>query len=345
MISEYSNQDNKKTQLLPPIIPNLGLLFANKTLESVPGSNLHSIKIRVNPLMQQQATNLIKMRTNNNNVNSNSDNPTQSAQDLTQPPTSSTQITSSPLSEYHQNNITVPIITSVSSLANGNQTPTNSSQYQATSSCQDNNSPSSRQPLRRRIRRKGGAPDDQAEQLTEMSVRGLNLFRYASISEGVYKCTECAKDNVQKTFKNKYSFQRHAFLYHEGTQRKVFPCPICSKEFSRPDKMKNHMKTTHDCFVSKDSKNTFPLNFLMESSGGGDGMSQNNGPIIMHQKYDNENQQQLQQQQQQQQHANATLEYLRQQSAENSLQLQMIGLNSALSLTMPKLESLLPTTQ
>ena len=25
---------------------------------------------------------------------------------------------------------------------------------------------------------------------------------------------------LQKTFKNKYSFQRHAFLYHEGTQRK-----------------------------------------------------------------------------------------------------------------------------
>lgn len=282
--------------------------------------------------MQQHATNL-KMKPNNGITNSgSSDTPSQSAQDLAQPPTSSTHISSSPLSEYHQNNITVPIITSVNSLVN-NHTPTNSTQFQPTSSCGNG---SGRQPLRRRIRRKGGLPDDQAEQLTEMSVRGLNLFRYASISEGVYKCTECAKDNVQKTFKNKYSFQRHAFLYHEGTQRKVFPCPICSKEFSRPDKMKNHMKTTHDCFVTKDTNNTFPLNFLVGAAV--DGMSPNNGPIIMHQKHENDNHQQTH-------HASATLEYLRQQSAENSLQLQMIGLNSALSLTMPKLESLLPTTQ
>lgn len=74
--------------------------------------------------------------------------------------------------------------------------------------------------MRRRIRRKNNSPDDQALTLTEMSVRGLNLFRYASIQDGVYQCTECLKENVQKTFKNKYSFQRHAFLYHEGTQRK-----------------------------------------------------------------------------------------------------------------------------
>ena len=81
---------------------------------------------------------------------------------------------------------------------------------------------------------------------------GLNLFRYASVQEGLYKCTECEKSDVLKTFKNKYSFQRHAFLYHEGHQRKVFPCPVCQKEFSRPDKMKNHMKTVHECFVPKD---------------------------------------------------------------------------------------------
>lgn len=81
---------------------------------------------------------------------------------------------------------------------------------------------------------------------------GLNLFRYASVQEGLYKCTECEKSDVLKTFKNKYSFQRHAFLYHEGQQRKVFPCPVCQKEFSRPDKMKNHMKTVHECFVPKD---------------------------------------------------------------------------------------------
>lgn len=118
--------------------------------------------------------------------------------------------------------------------------------------------------MRRRIRRKHNSPDDQAEALTEMSVRGLNLFRYASIQDGVYKCTECAKESVQKTFKNKYSFQRHAFLYHEGTQRKVFPCPVCRKEFSRPDKMKNHMKMTHECYMPKECK--FPLPFIIAGS-------------------------------------------------------------------------------
>lgn len=118
--------------------------------------------------------------------------------------------------------------------------------------------------MRRRIRRKHNSPDDQAEALTEMSVRGLNLFRYASIQDGVYQCTECAKENVQKTFKNKYSFQRHAFLYHEGTQRKVFPCPVCRKEFSRPDKMKNHMKMTHECYMPKECK--FPLPLIIAGS-------------------------------------------------------------------------------
>lgn len=113
--------------------------------------------------------------------------------------------------------------------------------------------PTSKQPIKRRVRRRANSQSqDPAEQLTEMSVRGLNLFRYASINEGIYHCTECAKVDVQKTFKNKYSFQRHAFLYHEGHQRKVFPCPVCQKEFSRPDKMKNHMKTVHDCFMPKE---------------------------------------------------------------------------------------------
>ncbi|XP_065225255.1 protein tramtrack, alpha isoform isoform X1 [Planococcus citri] len=107
-------------------------------------------------------------------------------------------------------------------------------------------------PTRRRVRRRATSSSDPAEQLTEMSVRGLNLFRYACIDEGVYKCLECAKTDIVKTFKNKYSFQRHAFLYHEGCQRKVFPCPVCGKEFSRPDKMKNHMKTVHDCFMPKE---------------------------------------------------------------------------------------------
>jgi hypothetical protein len=94
-------------------------------------------------------------------------------------------------------------------------------------------------------------PDDasldmlNSEPLSEMSVRGLDLFRYASIEDGVYRCMECEKLRIPKTFKNKYSFQRHAFLYHEGNMRKVFPCPVCSREFSRPDKMKNHLKSIH----------------------------------------------------------------------------------------------------
>lgn len=108
-----------------------------------------------------------------------------------------------------------------------------------------------RTPVKRRIRRRATSSSDPAEQLTEMSVRGLNLFRYATVSEGIYKCLECAKTDILKTFKNKYSFQRHAFLYHEGHQRKVFPCPVCAKEFSRPDKMKNHMKTVHECYMPK----------------------------------------------------------------------------------------------
>lgn len=124
-----------------------------------------------------------------------------------------------------------------------------------------------RQPSRRRTRRKNLSPDDQAEALTEMSVRGLDLFRYARISDGVYQCKECAKENVQKTFKNKYSFQRHAFLYHEGAQRKVFPCPVCNKEFSRPDKMKNHLKTTHESYMPK-SDPVYPMSFIVGTEQG-----------------------------------------------------------------------------
>lgn len=132
----------------------------------------------------------------------------------------------------------------------------------ATSNVGAMSAPSGRQAPKRRMRRRATSQSqDPAEQLTEMSVRGLNLFRYASISEGVYQCTECAKLDIQKTFKNKYSFQRHAFLYHEGHQRKVFPCPVCAKEFSRPDKMKNHMKTVHDCFMPKDC--VMPFSFFL----------------------------------------------------------------------------------
>ena len=68
------------------------------------------------------------------------------------------------------------------------------------------------------------------------------ILRAASIS----RCVECERVQISKHFKNKYSFQRHAFLYHEGAARKVFPCSICQKEFSRPDKMKQHLKQAHD---------------------------------------------------------------------------------------------------
>ena len=90
------------------------------------------------------------------------------------------------------------------------------------------------------------------KQFSEMSVRGLDLLRYAAIAaDGTYRCLECERVQITKHFKNKYSFQRHAFLYHEGVERKVFPCVICQKEFSRPDKMKSHLKTAHDCVMPK----------------------------------------------------------------------------------------------
>ena len=95
-------------------------------------------------------------------------------------------------------------------------------------------------------------PGTDAESLQDMSVRGLDLLKYAHIaSDGSYRCIQCEKVQIVKSFKNKYSFQRHAFLYHEGANRKVFPCPVCQKEFSRPDKMKQHLKQVHDCIIPK----------------------------------------------------------------------------------------------
>lgn len=167
--------------------------------------------------------------------------------------TSARSASASPASRAGQTNQS-PSETSASNTGNNNNN--NNSALGAMSA------PTGRQVPKRRMRRRATSQSqDPAEQLTEMSVRGLNLFRYASISEGVYQCTECAKLDIQKTFKNKYSFQRHAFLYHEGHQRKVFPCPVCGKEFSRPDKMKNHMKTVHDCFMPKDC--VVPFGFFL----------------------------------------------------------------------------------
>ncbi|CAD6991209.1 protein tramtrack, alpha isoform isoform X1 [Ceratitis capitata] len=155
---------------------------------------------------------------------------------------------------------------------------------------------------RRRIRRKAQSTmDDQAEHLTEMSVRGLDLFRYARINEGVYQCTECAKEDLQKTFKNKYSFQRHAFLYHEGKVRKVFPCTLCGKEFSRPDKMKNHLKMAHENFVARDTTNSFnPLNYLITAATAEEMQTAIFTASAAVQQQQHQQQQQTQQQQQQQ---------------------------------------------
>lgn len=120
------------------------------------------------------------------------------------------------------------------------------------------------------VQRDGSTPDrtllgnsassnsNNTEQLQEMSIRGLNLFRYASVSEeGMYRCIPCEKEHVTRTFKNKYSFQRHAYLYHEGNQRKVFPCLVCGREFSRPDKLKHHLKSVHDYAVSREYSNAY----------------------------------------------------------------------------------------
>ena len=107
-------------------------------------------------------------------------------------------------------------------------------------------------------------PGPDSESLSDMSVRGLDLLKYAQISpDGSYRCLECEKMQIVKSFKNKYSFQRHAFLYHEGKQRKVFPCPVCLKEFSRPDKMKQHLKQVHDCIIPKSEATPPPAHFLI----------------------------------------------------------------------------------
>ena len=95
--------------------------------------------------------------------------------------------------------------------------------------------------------------------MSEMSVRGLDLLRYATLApDGTYRCIECERVQISKHFKNKYSFQRHAFLYHEGAARKVVPCMICQKEFSRPDKMKQHLKQAHDCNGGSPGKSSSP---------------------------------------------------------------------------------------
>ncbi|KAK7063187.1 hypothetical protein SK128_012339 [Halocaridina rubra] len=86
-----------------------------------------------------------------------------------------------------------------------------------------------------------------------IKVRGLDLMRYGRLEDGVYKCSECERIKIPKTFKTSYSFQRHAYLYHEGRPKR-FPCPVCGKEFSRPDKRKSHLKEKHGLFQSDPSE-------------------------------------------------------------------------------------------
>lgn len=228
------------------------LVTSNNQSQSGEGEQRSTMKIRVNPLTQRPSTSnlanaLQQLQSDSINNNQMTNDLASNLANTIQANFMSTQMVVAAAVEQQQQQLQKKV-TEASSKTDAQQSET----VQPTTV-------SSRQPQRRRCRRKGSTQDDQAEHLTEMSVRGLNLFRYAKIFEGIYQCTECAKENVQKTFKNKYSFQRHAFLYHEGTSRKVFPCPVCSKEFSRPDKMKNHMKMTHDCYMPKDS--VVPLSF------------------------------------------------------------------------------------
>lgn len=242
---------DKKTSRQSNVQKQYVLVTSNNQSQSE-GEPRPTMKIRINPLTQRPSTSNLAtalQQLQNDSINNNqmTNDVASNLATSIQANFMSTQMAVAAAVEQQQQQLQKKVIETNSKT----DTTTQSEPVQA--------SAATRQPQRRRCRRKGSNQDDQAEHLTEMSVRGLNLFRYAKIFEGIYQCTECAKENVQKTFKNKYSFQRHAFLYHEGTSRKVFPCPVCSKEFSRPDKMKNHMKMTHDCYMPKDS--VVPLSF------------------------------------------------------------------------------------
>lgn len=237
-----SKQSNQQKQYV---------LVASNNQSQTEGEQRPTMKIRINPLTQRPSTSnlanaLQQLQSDSINNNQMTNDLANNLASTIQANFMSTQMVVAAAVEQQQQQLQKKVVE-------------NSSKSDTTQTELVQPSATSRQPQRRRCRRKGSNQDDQAEHLTEMSVRGLNLFRYAKIFEGIYQCTECAKENIQKTFKNKYSFQRHAFLYHEGTSRKVFPCPVCSKEFSRPDKMKNHMKMTHDCYMPKDS--VVPLSY------------------------------------------------------------------------------------
>ena len=67
-------------------------------------------------------------------------------------------------------------------------------------------------PGRGRGRRGRGRHRDRVHQrsLSEMSVRGLDLLRYATLApDGTYRCIECERLQMAKNFKNKYSCKYH----------------------------------------------------------------------------------------------------------------------------------------
>ena len=69
--------------------------------------------------------------------------------------------------------------------------------------------------LRGRGRRGRGRHRDRVHQrsLSEMSVRGLDLLRYATLApDGTYRCIECERLQMAKNFKNKYSCEYNTAL-------------------------------------------------------------------------------------------------------------------------------------
>nr|XP_029707670.1 protein tramtrack, alpha isoform-like [Aedes albopictus] len=105
----------------------------------------------------------------------------------------------------------------------------------------------SRQPARRRARRKNLTTDDQAEALTEMSVRVYGV---------------CQGERPED-FQEQVQLPAARLPVPRGCPAEVFPCPVCNKEFSRPDKMKNHLKTTHESYMPK-ADPVYPMGFINE---------------------------------------------------------------------------------
>ena len=160
-----------------------------------------TMKIRINPLTQRPSTSNALQQLQHDSLNDKTLRAAISSSASTVNSNNNNKVTtnsivsnflSSQLQQSQQNASQDSLLIPPSATASPSGTATPSAQS------------TPRQPQRRRVRRKANSPaDEQAEHLTEMSVRGLDLFRYAKIFEGIYQCTECAKENIQKTFKNK----------------------------------------------------------------------------------------------------------------------------------------------